>query len=169
MNTLTCTITDATAMESLGAALARAIGGGLMIHLRGELGAGKTTLVRGFLRGLGHAGGVRSPTYTLIEPYETAARRVYHLDLYRLGDAEELEWIGLRDLLDADSVTLVEWPERGEGVLPTADLSISIEYFATGRRVHLNAHSEAGEKVLRQLDASPYSAANLANGLIRLE
>lgn len=153
MNTATYVIADAAAMEALGAALARALDGGLLVHLDGELGAGKTTLVRGVLRGLGHAGSVRSPTYTLVEPYELAGRHVYHLDLYRLADPEELEWIGIRDLLDADSLALIEWPERGAGVLPAADLEIAIAYFGTGRSVTLTAHSAAGERVVGQIDA----------------
>lgn len=156
-------------METLGVALAKAISGGLVIHLSGELGAGKTTLVRGVLRGLGHAGSVRSPTYTLVEPYELAGRRVYHLDLYRLGDPEELEWIGLRDLLDADSLALIEWPERGRGMLPQADLELSLEYFGTGRRVSLTGHSKAGARVIAQLDAGSNSVADLGNATIRPE
>lgn len=147
-------IADAVGMEALGARLARVTATGLIVHLSGDLGAGKTTLARGFLRGLGHPGTVRSPTYTLIEPYEFAERRVYHLDLYRLGDAEELEWLGLRDLLDGDSVALIEWPERGHGVLPPADLDIRIEYLDSGRRVTLVGQSPAGERVAQQLDAA---------------
>lgn len=162
MNAVSYLVADAAAMESLGAALARAIGGGLMVHLRGELGAGKTTLVRGVLRGFGYAGSVRSPTYTLVEPYDLATRRVYHLDLYRLGDPEELEWIGVRDLLDEDSVALIEWPERGAGMLPPADLEIEIDYVGTGRQVRLRAGtgsgSDIGQRAIRQLDAEPYSA-----------
>jgi len=147
-------IADAEAMEQLGARLAQASAkAGLVVHLHGNLGAGKTTLVRGFLRGLGHQGNVRSPTYTLVEPYDFPQRRVYHLDLYRLGDAEELEWIGLRDLLDGSSVVLIEWPERGLGVLPPADLEIQIEYRDSGRQVVLIGMSPAGERTVQQLDA----------------
>lgn len=147
-------IADAEAMEALGARLAQASAeGGLLVHLHGDLGAGKTTLVRGFLRGLGHTGSVRSPTYTLVEPYEFPQRQVYHLDLYRLGDAEELEWIGLRDLLDGSSVALIEWPERGRGVLPPADLEIYIEYRDCAREVTVTGLSPAGERVAQQLDA----------------
>jgi tRNA threonylcarbamoyladenosine biosynthesis protein TsaE len=147
-------IADAEAMEHLGARLAQAsTEAGLVVHLHGDLGAGKTTLVRGFLRGLGHKGNVRSPTYTLVEPYDFPQRRVYHLDLYRLGDAEELEWIGLRDLLDGSSVVLIEWPERGQGVLPPADLEIQIEYRDSGRQVVLIGLSPAGERTVQQLDA----------------
>lgn len=169
MNTVTYVVADAAAMESLGGALARALTGGLAVHLRGELGAGKTTLVRGLLHGLGHSGSVRSPTYTLVEPYELATRRIYHLDLYRLADPEELEWLGLRDLLDADAVALVEWPERGDGGLPVPDLMIAIEYCGSGRRVSLYARSEAGDQVLRQLPAGSNSADDLGNGLIHPE
>ena len=151
MSTTTYVIADAAAMEALGAALARVLDGGLIVHLNGELGAGKTTLVRGVLRGLGHTGSVRSPTYTLVEPYELAGRRIYHLDLYRLADPEELEWIGIRDLLDSGSLALIEWPERGSGVLPPADLEIAIAYFGTGRSVTLTGHSEAGERVIGQI------------------
>jgi tRNA threonylcarbamoyladenosine biosynthesis protein TsaE len=151
-------IADAEAMEALGAALARRVPPGFLIQLEGDLGAGKTTLVRGFLRGLGYRGSVRSPTYTLVEPYEfpqlAGGCTVYHLDLYRLGDAEELEWIGIRDLLDARSIALVEWPERGRGVLPPADLGIAIAYRDSGRRVSLRGQSPAGRQVVRQLDGA---------------
>lgn len=169
MSTSNYIVADAAAMEALGAALARVIEGGLIVHLTGELGAGKTTLVRGVLRGLGHAGSVRSPTYTLVEPYELAGRRVYHLDLYRLADPEELEWIGIRDLLDADSLALIEWPERGGGVLPPADLVMALEYFGTGRRVTLTGHSDAGDRVIGQVDAGPNSAGELGSGSIHPE
>ena len=146
-------LADAAAMEALGARLADCTSDGLMVYLVGELGAGKTTLVRGFLRGLGHEAQVRSPTYTLIEPYELPRRRVYHLDLYRLGDAEELEWIGIRDLLDTASIALVEWPERGRGVLPPADLEVVIAYRNSGRQVVVVGRSPPGEAVVQQLDA----------------
>jgi tRNA threonylcarbamoyladenosine biosynthesis protein TsaE len=153
MNEYRTQVADAVAMEMLGARLARCVGNGLMVHLQGELGTGKTTLVRGFLRELGHSGSVRSPTYTLVEPYELRARRVYHLDLYRLGDPEELEWIGIRDLLDGDSIALVEWPERGRDVLPPADLEVVIEYRNSGRQVLVVGRSAFGERVVQQLDA----------------
>lgn len=144
---------DAAAMEALGARLAGCASDGLMVYLEGELGAGKTTLVRGFLRGLGHEAQVRSPTYTLIEPYELPRRRVYHLDLYRLGDPEELEWIGIRDLLDTASIALVEWPERGRGMLPPPDLEVVIEYRNGGRQVVVVGRSPPGDAVVQQLDA----------------
>ncbi len=154
MMTLSRWIPDAPAMEALGAQFARcAADAGLVVHLKGDLGAGKTTLVRGILRGLGHTGPVRSPTYTLVEPYEFPTLRAYHLDLYRLGDAEELEWIGIRDLLDAESLAFIEWPERGAGVLPPADLEVQIDYVENGRQVRLVGLSDAGDRVTGQLDA----------------
>lgn len=109
-----------------------------VVFLRGDLGAGKTTLVRGLLRALGHLGSVRSPTYTLIEPYEAGDQRIHHLDLYRLGDPEELEYLGLRDLLDGEGLVLVEWPERGAGMLPEPELIIEIEHAPPGRRLRFS-------------------------------
>ena len=110
--------------------------------------AGKTTLTRGFLRALGHQGAVRSPTYTLLEPYSLATRTCYHLDLYRLGDPEELEYLGLRDLLQGPAVLLVEWPEQGAGGLPPPDLRIQITYAGAGRRIDLGDASEVGAAML---------------------
>jgi len=110
-----------------------------VIYLQGDLGTGKTTLARGILRGLGFAGPVRSPTYTLLEPYELGAMCLYHLDLYRLGDPAELEYLGLRDLLDGRSLLLVEWPERGRGALPPPDLTIRIEHAGEARSLDLIA------------------------------
>ena len=137
------------AMETLGAALGRAVTqGGGWIYLHGDLGAGKTTLVRGLLRGLGHSGAVKSPTYTLVEPYELAGRAVYHLDLYRLGDPEELEWIGIREIFAPGNLCLVEWPERGRGVLPEADLLLELEYAGAGRRIRAEGRTARGREVL---------------------
>ncbi|MDQ2696284.1 MAG: tRNA (adenosine(37)-N6)-threonylcarbamoyltransferase complex ATPase subunit type 1 TsaE [Pseudomonadota bacterium] len=144
---------SAAATEALGARLAGATAGGGIVWLRGDLGTGKTTLVRGLLRALGHAGPVRSPTYTLMEPYSIGRRRIFHLDLYRLGDPQELEYIGLRDLLDGDSILLVEWPERGQGVLPAADLELELTYAGSGRQCRLRADSSLGEKMLAGLAA----------------
>ena len=140
------------AQEDLGRRIALAVKGDCVIYLHGELGAGKTTLVRGFLRGLGHQGSVRSPTYTLMEPYQTDAFSVYHLDLYRLADAGELEYLGVRDFLGTGAVLLVEWPERGEGDLPPADLLVEIEYRGTGRRLRLVPCTEAGRSIQDALE-----------------
>ena len=136
------------AQEALGAALAQACPESCIIYLEGELGAGKTTLTRGFLHALGHRGAVRSPTYTLLEPYLLQTRTCYHLDLYRLGDPQELEYLGLRDLLHDPAVLLVEWPERGAGELPWPDLRIRIGYAGNGRRLDLEAASALGEEFL---------------------
>ncbi len=111
-----------------------------IVYLRGDLGAGKTTLVRGLLRGLGYQGAVRSPTYTLIEPYDAIEPAVVHLDLYRLADPEELDYLGLRDLLERPGLILIEWPERGTGALPPADLEVMIEHAGEHRRVRFRAH-----------------------------
>ncbi len=137
-------IPDSEAMEAFGARLAACSAGGEAIYLHGDLGAGKTTLVRGFMHGLGHTGAVKSPTYTLVEPYELGGRRAYHFDLYRLGEPEELEYMGIRDYLDGEAVLLVEWPQRGEGVMPVADLDISIEYADSGRNLTMMSHSARG-------------------------
>ena len=119
---------DAGATEALGARLARAVASraGLLVYLRGDLGAGKTTLVRGWLRALGVSGSIRSPTYTLVEPYEAGGHSILHLDLYRLNDPSELEQLGLADLPPDRSWWLVEWPERGGGLLPPPDLDIEL-------------------------------------------
>ncbi len=142
---------DEEGMMALGGRLALAVIAPCILFLHGDLGAGKTTLVRGFLRGLGHQGAVRSPTYTLVEPYELPQGRYYHFDLYRLADPEELEYLGIRDCLDGEAVALFEWPEQGEGVLPAADLSLHIHYRLPGRHLRLEAHSAQGEAALGRL------------------
>jgi tRNA threonylcarbamoyladenosine biosynthesis protein TsaE len=141
-------IATAEAMEALGARLATADPRGCVIHLEGDLGAGKTTLVRGLLRALGYGGAVKSPTFTLVEPYELVDLRVFHYDLYRMVDPEELEYLGMRDFLAPDALSLIEWPERGGGVLPAADVVVGIRYDEPGRRVELRATSAAGEALL---------------------
>lgn len=136
--------------ESIGAALSRIVPARCLIYLTGDLGAGKTTLSRGFLRGLGHAGSVKSPTYTLIEPYEIGNRRCYHLDLYRLADPDEIEYLGLRDMLQEEAVILVEWPEQGRGVLPAPDLMVRICYRDGGRVLEFGAETEQGRLILEK-------------------
>lgn len=150
------TIADAEAMRALGRALGAALGaqdaGAIVITIQGELGAGKTTFVGGVLNALGFQGSARSPTYTLIEPYELAGRRIFHLDLYRLADPHEVEALGLRDLLTDDAVLLIEWPERGEGMVPPADLALSIAYSDdSGRTLMATRRSERGRDLLNRL------------------
>lgn len=128
-------VANSEAMEAVGAALARAVTPPAVITLTGPLGVGKTTLVRGFLRALGHDGPIRSPTYTLIESYPVDGWWVHHLDLYRIADPDELELIGIRDLATPDAVWLVEWPERGGDRLPAAALQLHLEYDGAERLV----------------------------------
>ena len=136
------TVTTAAAMETLGAELALRSQPGMVLYLVGELGAGKTTLVRGFLRQLGARQAIKSPTFTLIEPYDIGGRRIYHLDLYRLSTAEELEYLGIRDCAEASTICLIEWPERGAGWLPAADAEIHIRYTQSTRQVDLVGHTD---------------------------
>jgi tRNA threonylcarbamoyladenosine biosynthesis protein TsaE len=128
-NSLRLYLPDSAATAALGEILGRELGAGL-VYLYGDLGTGKTTLVRALLRARGIAGTVRSPTYTLVESYETAAGEVFHLDLYRLADAEELYFIGIDEVDSAQALTLVEWPQRGHGVLPAPDLVVKLTHCA---------------------------------------
>lgn len=152
---LTRHLPDAAATERLGAALAVAISplpeAGLTVWLTGQLGAGKTTLVRAMLRGLGHAGRVPSPTYTLVEPYELGAGLAHHVDLYRLVDPGEAEYLGMNELPAPGGLLLVEWPEQGRGFLPSADLELALEVVGQGRQVVLMPASPAGRQALQSL------------------
>lgn len=144
---------DSAATEALGARIARALEpqAGLVVYLEGELGAGKTTLVRGLLQALGHAGRVKSPTYTLVEPYELAGLEIQHLDLYRLAHPRDAVALGVREWGGAGELVLVEWAERGAGHLPAADLVVHLRHVAVGREVRLEARSPRGEAVLARL------------------
>ncbi len=184
-------------MIDLGAQLAAQAQPGTIIYLDGDLGAGKTTLVRGFLRACGHRGAVKSPTFTVVEPYaldynkfydynqlqvdlkqndridpltisktdksdvnsksrdgNKSLQKVYHFDLYRLEDPEELEYLGIRDYLDGQAIALIEWPAKGEGVLPKADVLIKITHQKQGRGVELRAESELGKAIVSRLALS---------------
>ncbi|MDA9826073.1 tRNA (adenosine(37)-N6)-threonylcarbamoyltransferase complex ATPase subunit type 1 TsaE [Porticoccaceae bacterium] len=142
---------DEQAMVQFGGSIARLIRDRLIITLQGDLGAGKTTLSRGILQGLGHSGAVKSPTYTLVEPYQLALGAVYHFDLYRLVDAEELEYMGFADYLADAQLCLIEWPEQGQGFLPMADIAIEINQPGAGRCVTLCANSAVGQQLISQL------------------
>jgi tRNA threonylcarbamoyladenosine biosynthesis protein TsaE len=145
-------VADEGAMVALGEALAGALRPGLAVYLRGDLGAGKTTLTRGIARGLGHRGAVKSPTYTLVEPYQHLQPPLYHFDLYRLGDPEELEFMGLRDYFQGDAIVIVEWPCRGGEFLPVPDLEITIEGTGADRSVTFRARSAVGDECLATLE-----------------
>ena len=136
-------------MQAFGAKLAEACSmHAAVIFLHGQLGAGKTTFTRGFLRGLGYVGHVKSPTYTLVEPYQLDGVTVYHFDFYRLRDPQELEYIGIQDYFGTESICLIEWPDYGVGLLPVPDLVCHIELNANAREVKLIPYSERGKHIL---------------------
>jgi tRNA threonylcarbamoyladenosine biosynthesis protein TsaE len=143
---------DEDATRALGAALAGVLDGGLVIYLRGELGAGKTSFARALLSALGVGERIKSPTYSLVEGYQAKdGRPAWHLDLYRIADPGELEWLGLDALGDPAAIVLVEWPERGKGALPTPDLELHLGYQGAGRHARLQARTARGERVLARL------------------
>lgn len=150
-------LADPQATENLGSELAGLCRPGTRIYLEGELGSGKTTLVRGFLRSLGFRDPVRSPTYTLVETYPTASFPVIHFDLYRLRSPRELETLGTRDYFDETGVCIVEWPERGAGFLPESDITVHLQHADDGRTAKLRAGTVAGEDLLAVLSPSPAS------------
>lgn len=144
-------IPDLQAMQALAEKFALNAPAALCVYLQGDLGTGKTTLVRNILRILGHEGSVKSPTYTLVEPYVIGSRRIYHFDLYRLSEPEELEAMGIRDYLDDEALVFIEWPEMGQGVLKDADLTISLKHLKQGRDVEILPSSEKGQTLQQKL------------------
>jgi tRNA threonylcarbamoyladenosine biosynthesis protein TsaE len=142
---ITLSLHDEEAMERFGQRLAQLTQGLGILFLEGDLGAGKTTLSRGIIRGLGHVGPVKSPTFTLVEPYEIGTVRAFHFDLYRLVDPEELEYMGIRDYFDGDALCLIEWPQKGAGFLPKPDLTITISAAVVGRSLQILPQTERGE------------------------
>jgi tRNA threonylcarbamoyladenosine biosynthesis protein TsaE len=140
------------AQEGLGKALARALEPGTVLHLAGPIGAGKTTLVRGLLRGLGVDAAVKSPTYTLVESYITDLGPVHHFDLYRLADPEELQFFGAEEYFYSQAICILEWPEKAGGILPPPDLVLEADYQGPEqRRLRLIARSERGEAILARM------------------
>lgn len=158
-NNFTLELVDEAATLAFGSALGKAIIPNLTIYLHGDLGAGKTTLVRGLLRGLGFSGKVKSPTYTLVEPYENlmtknGALNLYHFDLYRFNDEEEWESAGFRDYFNATSVCLIEWPEKAAHILPMPDIDIHFRIKPSGRDVRIDGHTltaQAFVKTIKEL------------------
>ena len=150
-------LADEAATLALGAEIAAALHPGLIVFLRGNLGAGKTTLARGILRGLGYQGKVKSPTYNLIELYKISRLYFYHFDFYRFNDPIEWEDAGFREYFNAESICLVEWPEKARGLLPTADLEILLGITETGRNVEIQAGTEAGRQCLKHWQTPTHS------------
>nr|WP_225740773.1 tRNA (adenosine(37)-N6)-threonylcarbamoyltransferase complex ATPase subunit type 1 TsaE [Pseudoalteromonas peptidolytica] len=142
---------DEPATVAMGNKIAQVVRQGAVLFLHGDLGAGKTTLTRGIVQSLGHSGKVKSPTYTLVEPYELEDVSIYHFDLYRLGSPEELEYMGIRDYFANHAICVVEWPEKGEGFIPSPDIDITMQYAGEGRQAILQAKSSRGEALLKQL------------------
>lgn len=136
---------------ALGESLAQVLSQGGTLYLEGDLGAGKTTLARGLIQALGHSGAVKSPTYTIVEPYELPRGPVFHFDLYRLTDPEELELMGIRDYFAPGAICIVEWPERGADLIPPPDLRLMLEKLGHSRQAHLTACTPDGHRMLSKI------------------
>ncbi len=139
------------ATHKLGTELAPLLRSGGVVYLCGDLGAGKTYLARAVLVGLGYQGRVKSPTYTLLEPYELEALTVYHMDLYRLSEPEELEFLGVRETMEQTVLSLIEWPDHGLGYVAHPDLVIDLAYSGDGRRACLSGKTVRGQRILSKM------------------
>lgn len=147
------TVEGESQQVAAGTNLGRILSGGDVIFLKGRLGAGKTTYCKGVLAAFGYKGAVKSPTYTLVEPYEFAEMTLFHFDLYRLGDVEELEFMGIRDYFSNRSICLIEWPEKGAGVLPEADILVDIQYQGENLRViEYHSGTARGRQMIAQME-----------------
>jgi tRNA threonylcarbamoyladenosine biosynthesis protein TsaE len=159
MSAASWSLPDECATSSLGRCAAGVLDGGLVVYLQGELGAGKTSFARALLGALGVGERIKSPTYSLVEGYRAGDRPAWHLDLYRIADPGELEWLGLDALADPEALVLVEWAERGRGALPAADLVASFAYVGAGRRAELRPCTPRGGRMLAAMhDACPPGA-----------
>lgn len=145
---------------AFGAALAPHLQPGLVVYLAGELGAGKTTLARGILRGLGYTGKVKSPSFALVELYKVSRLYLYHFDFYRFSHPRELGEAGFREYFNPDTVCLVEWPENAAGAVPDADIRIAIKVAGSGRQVEIDADTEAGRLCLERFEHRQHSATD---------
>jgi tRNA threonylcarbamoyladenosine biosynthesis protein TsaE len=150
-DSLSLPLPDESATAGLGQCLATALRPGLMVHLSGDLGSGKTSLVRAVLRALGYTGKVKSPTYTLVEPYAISNLNFYHFDLYRIKEPEEWQDAGFRDLMGGEAVCLVEWPEKAQELLPPPDVLIGLEFQGDGRLARITACTEKGRRCIKEL------------------
>ncbi|CAH9049646.1 tRNA threonylcarbamoyladenosine biosynthesis protein TsaE [Pseudoalteromonas holothuriae] len=150
-NTFSQHLADEAQTVAMGTRLCKYIKEGAVLFLHGDLGAGKTTLSRGIVQGMGHTGKVKSPTYTLVEPYDLDDVSIYHFDLYRLGDPEELEYMGIRDYFSTNAICIIEWPEKGHGFIPNSDLDVDMAYDGQQRIITLSANSERGQIIINQL------------------
>ncbi|MBU6247057.1 MAG: tRNA (adenosine(37)-N6)-threonylcarbamoyltransferase complex ATPase subunit type 1 TsaE [Xanthomonadaceae bacterium] len=146
---------DEAATRRLAERVAAAMEGGAVFHLDGELGAGKSSFARALLQALGVTGRIKSPTYSLVEHYPLAHGQAWHLDLYRIADPDELEWLGLDALGEPGAVVLIEWPQRGAGAIPPADLTLALAYAGSGRAARLTPGTPRGEQLLLRLVANP--------------
>src|SRR5512139_85239 len=157
MRELSAELPDDAATAALAARVGAAVDGGLVAYLHGPLGAGKSSFARALLQSMGVAWRIKSPTYSLMESYPLGDAQAWHLDLYRIADPDELEWLGMDALGEAAALVLIEWPERGIGAIPAADLDVFLEYAGTGRHAVLRAASARGEHLLARLSADAAS------------